>query len=173
MPDINGVIWITAFSGAGKTTVSQRLASVIRQKYGINPIILDGDLLRTALGDKIGHSHEDRLFLAGCYGRMAKLLQDQGHVVICATISMFHSVREWNRKNIPGYLEIYLRVPEYERKIRDTKRVYAGQNVVGMDIQAEEPANPDLVIDNYGAITPELAVEQILRLLTGARYEKS
>ena len=45
------------------------------------------------------------------YTKFAKLFTDQGIDVIFATISMFHSVRDWNKKNIKQYIEIYLKVP--------------------------------------------------------------
>ena len=39
------VIWITGLSGAGKTTVAEHLTLRIREG-GLQPILLDGDILR-------------------------------------------------------------------------------------------------------------------------------
>ena len=57
--------------------------------------------------------------------RLCRMLASQGGDVVCPTISMFHEVQRWNRENIPGYREIYLRVPMEELQRRDAKGIYA------------------------------------------------
>ena len=100
--------------------------------------------------------------------RLCRLLAGQGADVVCATISLFHEVQRWNRENIPGYREIYLRVPIDELRRRDNKGIYAGaqggdaRDVVGLDVPAETPESPDLVLDNYGALDVATAVDRIL-----------
>ena len=100
--------------------------------------------------------------------RLCRLLAEQGADVVCATISLFHEVQRWNRENIPGYCEIYLRVPLDELRRRDSKGIYAGaqrgntRDVVGLDVPAEAPESPDLVLDNYGALDVATAVDRIL-----------
>ena len=46
-----GVIWITGLSGAGKTTVAEKLYNQLIKKYS-NIKILDGDILRKKLNIK-------------------------------------------------------------------------------------------------------------------------
>jgi phosphohistidine swiveling domain-containing protein len=100
--------------------------------------------------------------------RLCRLLAEQGTDVVCATISLFHEVQRWNRENIPGYREIYLRVPIDELRRRDSKGIYAraqrgdARDVVGLDVAAEAPEKPDLVVDNYGALDVATAVDRIL-----------
>jgi len=100
--------------------------------------------------------------------RLCRLLAEQGADVVCATISLFHEVQRWNRENIPGYCEIYLRVPLDELRRRDSKGIYAGaqrgntRDVVGLDVPAEAPEAPDLILDNYGALDVATAVDRIL-----------
>ena len=76
---------------------------------------------------------------------------------------MFHAVRDWNRANISGYCEIYLHVPVDQRRARDPKALYRNQiaDMVGEDDTFEAPKSPDLVIENYGSLTPTLAVASI------------
>ena len=120
-------------------------------------VFLDGDKLRDAIAEDLGHPINDRQRSAMRNGRLCRLLAEQGIDVVCATISMFHEVQRWNRAHIPGYFEIYLRVPMAEIQRRDPKGIYArarageAANVVGIDIAAEEPEAPDLVLENYGA----------------------
>jgi adenylylsulfate kinase len=95
------------------------------------------------------------------YSRLAHLLASQGHVVVVATISMFREVYEWNRENLPGYLEVYLRVPLDERRRRDPKGIYEAfargelVHVAGLDISVDEPQYPDMVLT--GSATSEIA----------------
>lgn len=62
-------------------------------------MFLDGDILREVFGNDLGYSKEDRRKCAMRYSRLCAMLQRQGMNVICCTISMFDSVRDWNREN--------------------------------------------------------------------------
>src|SRR5271170_2624909 len=161
------VFWITGLSGAGKTTVGRELWRRLRAA-GSPVTFLDGDALRAVIAEDLGHNASDRRRSAMRNGRLCRLLAEQGADVVCATISLFHEVQRWNRKNIPGYREIYLRVPIDELRRRDSKGIYAGaqrgdaRNVVGLDLPAEAPEAPDLVLDNYGALDVATAVDRIL-----------
>jgi len=78
-------------------------------------------------------------------------------------MSMFDEVRAWNRAEIPGYFEVWLRVPLAELVERDTKGVYAaGELVVGRDLPADLPSSPDLIIDNHGSTDAAQAAARIL-----------
>lgn len=165
------VWWITGLSGAGKSTVSRLVRDGLADR-GVPVLILDGDVMRAVLGGNGGHGSEDRLRLAQTYARLAREIAEQGIDAVCATISMFHEVRAWNRSHIPHYREIYLRVPLPELENRDPHGLYAraraGQahKVVGIDLPLEEPASPDLVIDNFGATDPAAAAGRILALVS-------
>ena len=174
------VFWITGLSGSGKTTVGRELWSRLRAA-GHPVIFLDGDALRAVIAEDLGHSADNRRQSAMRNARLCRLLAEQGADVVCATISLFHEVQRWNRENIPGYREIYLRVPIDELRRRDSKGIYAGaqrgetRNVVGLDVPAEAPEAPDLVLDNYGALDVATAVDRILAVCAGgmARVRRS
>ena len=161
------VIWITGLAGAGKSSVARELRERLIAA-GRQPILLDGDELRTVLGPSIGYTPTERRELAHRYGKLCQALANQGFDVICATISMFHDVHAWNRSNLPGYCEVYLRVPATELARRNQKDLYSGSTsgpVVGVDAPAEEPLNPDLIVDNFGVETPNKAAAAIAELL--------
>ncbi len=162
----NQVYWLTGLSGAGKTTIGRLWRDELRQA-GETVIFLDGDEMRSVFGVGLGFSGSDRRKLAESYGRLCALLSGQGVTVVCCTISMFHSVRAWNRANIPGYYEVYIEASMDTLRRRDQKGLYSqnADNVAGVGLQVELPEAPDLVLDNNGARTPE---EQIAILRAAA-----
>ena len=162
------VYWITGLSGAGKTTIGKSLYGKIKENCP-NTVFLDGDALRKVFGDDLGYSKEDRKKCAMRYSRLCAMLQEQGMNVICCTISMFDSVREWNREHICNYKEIYVKVSMETLRARDQKGLYSGvteekqKEVVGVHMEIEEPKKPDLVLDNDGQWTPEELAREILK----------
>jgi glutamine kinase len=160
------VYWITGLSGAGKTTVGKELWRRL-QAAGRAAIFLDGDCMREVIAADLDHSVEQRRTSAMRNARLCRLLAQQGADVVCPTISLFHDVQRWNRENIPGYCEIYLRVPMQELTRRDCKGIYAaaacGQlhDVVGLDLPAEFPEASDLTLDNFGDLDSAAAVDRI------------
>ena len=161
----NRVYWLTGLSGAGKTTIG-RLWYEELKRSGENVVLLDGDELRAVFGGGFGFTAEARLKLAMSYGRLCALLAEQGITVVCCTISMFRSVREWNRANIPGYFEVYIQASMETLRQRDQKGLYSQnvENVAGVGLQVELPDTPDLILDNNGQRVPE---EQVAILRRG------
>ena len=154
------VYWLTGLSGAGKTTIG-RLWYEELKRTGEATVFLDGDELRQVFGGQMGYTLEDRRKAAMNYARLCALSSRQGLTVICCTISMFDSVRAWNRENIPGYVEIYIKASIETLRRRDQKGLYSAgkQNVAGVDFQVELPKAPDLILENDGQNTPEEQVE--------------
>lgn len=158
------IVWVTGLSGSGKTTTARLLASRMRA-HALGVAVLDGDELRAVLGsdgrssalEPTGHRSDARRFWAERYARLAGLLADQGLHVVVATISMFEDVRRTNRGSGRPYLEVYLRASEAVRRSRDSRGVYRGPDVVGVDIPWEEPATPDLVLDTERRTAEEVA----------------
>jgi cytidine diphosphoramidate kinase len=161
------VIWITGLSGSGKSTIANGVWQELRRR-GTHAILLDGDAVREVFGGDLGHGHEDRLRNAFRISRLAKLLSEQGTNVVCATMSLFRECHDWNRANLPAYLEIYLRVPMSELEKRDPKGLYkraaAGEakGVVGVDLPFDEPSKAHLLIENAAPATPALTIAKVL-----------
>ena len=142
------VIWITGSSGAGQTTLAEKL-NMRLQKRNIHPILLDGDVLRniftkSSVG-KESYYRNSRINLALKYGILSKTLSSKGYTVIIATISMFNEIYVWNRNNIINYFEVYLKVPLNELSLRDHTKIYQRHrdgelyDVAGLDLTVDEP----------------------------------
>jgi adenylylsulfate kinase-like enzyme len=168
------VIWITGLSGAGKSTLASRVCEKLRDMSKA-VVLLDGDELRAVFGAEgvSHHGREARLGLALQYARLCRLLAEQGLVVVIATISLFREVHAWNRANLPGYFEIYLKVPLAELRRRDPKGIYrrydAGEiaDVAGLDLDVDEPYAANLVVENASVDLDEQIITAVRKLTEG------
>ena len=150
------VVWITGLSGSGKSTLATEVVGQLRALRN-DVIRLDGDELREVFAvESINlqrHDRNGRLMLAMQYASLCRLLSMQGFTVVIATISMFREVYAWNRANLPGYFEVYLKVPIEELRRRDPKGIYrrfdAGDllNVAGLDLPVDEPEQADFEVE--------------------------
>lgn len=169
-------IWITGLSGAGKSTLAAPVAASLRS-MGEQVVLLDGDELRAVFGASaaVAQSHERaaRLDLALRYSRLCRMLSMQGLTVVIATISLFREVQDWNRQNLPGYVEIFLDVPLDELRRRDPKGIYrrydAGEisDVSGLDVAVDYPIAPDLRLTWQPDRRVEILAQDVLEYLTG------
>ena len=147
------VVWLIGLSGSGKTTLANEIVASTNIESK-NTILLDGDVIREIFGNDLGYSMEERLLNAQRICQLGKFLDDQGMNVICAILSIFPEIREWNRKNVRGYYEVFIDVPIEILVERDSKGIYGKYNrgeiseVVGMDINFPIPDKADLVIKN-------------------------
>jgi adenylylsulfate kinase-like enzyme len=174
LPKTVHVIWITGLSGAGKSTLAHEIVSCMRAA-GKASVMLDGDELREALGaassNADNHSREARLALAMQYSHLCRIFAMQGLTVVIATISLFREVHVWNRANLPGYFEVYLKVPLKELRHRDPKGIYkrfdVGEltNVAGLDLPIDEPDEADLVVDFIKGRSVSLIANELLENL--------
>lgn len=160
MQVVSGVIWITGYSASGKTTVGRKVELILREK-GVRTIFLDGDDLRSIFSNHWGYTREERIELAKIYFRLSSHLAAQGFTVVICAVAMYDDIREWLKENVPGSIEVYLDVPEAERRRRDslTKGIY-GKNVIDKNLY-DQPENPDIMVENHGAVDPDSAANSI------------
>src|SRR5215475_2078392 len=160
------VYWITGLSCSGKTTLGRLLCDRLRRS-GRACVQLDGDQLREAFDNDLGHGIIDRRRSARRYSGLSRMFAEQGIDVVCSTISLFHDVQRWNRANIQNYYEILMRAPLQVLIARDGKGLYRGalsgeiDDVVGIDLPAQEPEHPDIVIDNDGSQSPAALIDML------------
>ena len=85
--------------------------------------------------------------------RLAKFLTDQGIDVVVAALYSNREILDENKKLFDKYFEVYLKADIEFLKLRENKSLYTKaqsneiKDVVGVDINWQEPKNPDLIID--------------------------
>tara|TARA_A100000164_G_C21824767_1_gene732260 strand:+ start:185 stop:715 length:531 start_codon:yes stop_codon:yes gene_type:complete len=141
------LFWITGLSGSGKTTLAKKIFPFINKKYGPS-VHLDGDALRKIL-DLNGYSFKDRILNSKKYTKIAKFLTDQGINVVFSLVGLMNKPRNWNRKNIKKYIEIYIKSDVKKIISKNKKKIYRNKkNIVGINIKPQFPKNPDITIHN-------------------------
>ncbi len=157
-------VWLTGLSGAGKTTIAQRLAQELEQR-GRLVDVLDGDVVRTHLSKGLGFSREDR---------DTNILR-HGAAVITAAISPYIETRQQARAQIGNFIEVYVRCPLEELVRRDVKGLYEkalrGEiaNFTGVSDPYEPPPTPEVIVDTDQE-TVEQSVAKILAALEARGY---
>ncbi len=170
VPSVNNtppgaVVWFTGLSGAGKTTISVRVAEIIRER-GRSLEVLDGDIIRTHLSKGLGFSKEDRDTNVRRIAFVGHLLQRNRVLVLVASISPYRAIRAECREMIGDFVEVHVATPIEECERRDVKGLYARarageiKRFTGIDDPYEAPEAAELVID-----TTELTVEASAQLV--------
>jgi len=172
------IVWLTGLSGAGKTTVSIALESVLFEQKAL-VTILDGDVVRRGLNQDLGFSAEDRKENIRRIGEVAQLLAQQAFVVIVAFISPFREDRDWVRQSMDDgrFIEVFVDCPLAVCEERDTKGLYKKarkgeiSDFTGISSPYEPPTSPEIHIKT-SEHSVEDCVGQIIHFLEQARVFK-
>ena len=159
------LFWITGLSGSGKTLIAKKIKKNISKNYGPT-VVISGDDLRNIFKLK-GFNYNDRLKTVEKYCKLSKFFTSQGINVIFAVIGMIDQIRNWNKKNIKNYVEIFIK-SEIKTIIKNRKKkIYRdfNKNIVGLDIKPELPKKPDIIIrNNFKKNIDELSKELFLKI---------
>jgi len=146
------VIWLTGIPASGKTTLAEGLKNYY-EKQGTPVEILDGDEIRKSLSKDLGFSPEERKEHNRRVIFVAKILARNGVVTLVPLISPYRETRNYARKEIPNFVEVWVKTSVEECKKRDPKGLYkkaqAGEikNLTGLQAPYEEPQNAELVLE--------------------------
>lgn len=169
-------VWFTGLPSSGKSTLARLLERQLR-KWNVKVELLDGDVVRTHLSKGLGFSKEDRETNVKRIGFVCHLLTRNGVVAIASAVSPYRETRDYNRRMIGQFVEVYVKTSVEECEKRDVKGLYkkarAGeiQGFTGVDDPYEEPLNAEIVCETAGE-TPEQSAEKILKRLEALGYLK-
>jgi adenylylsulfate kinase-like enzyme len=147
------VIWITGISASGKSTLGKYFFKKFK-KIKKNTIFFDGDEFRKIFHNDIQYTLRDRDINAIRLTTLVKYVADQKINLIISANLTSQRFRDWCKKNVKNYFEIFIDTPFEKLKERDYKKLYKKalsgkiKNVVGIDIKFIKPKKPDLIIDN-------------------------
>ena len=170
------VLWFTGLSGAGKSTVANRVEQKL-YAMGKRTYLLDGDNVRHGLTKDLGFTDYDRVENIRRVAEVAKLMVDAGLIVITAFISPFKAEREMARELLGEgeFIEIFVNTPLDVCEARDPKGLYnkarTGElkNFTGIDSAYESPTNADIVLNNADK-DPATLSEQGIEYLQAGHY---
>ena len=165
------VLWFTGLSGAGKSTIANRVEQRLLAE-GLHSVLLDGDNLRHGLNRDLGFTDADRVENIRRVAEVARLMTDAGLIVLVSFISPFREERRMARERMEAseFLEIFIDVPLDVAEARDVKGLYAkaraGQlsHFTGIDSPYEAPEAPELRIDAAACSVDEAADRIIARV---------
>lgn len=86
------VFWLFGLSGSGKSTLAHTVERALHER-GYFTVLLDGDNLRTGLNAGLGFSDDDRRENLRRAAETAKLLRENGVVVLASFITPLESMR--------------------------------------------------------------------------------
>ena len=159
-------LWLTGLSGAGKTTISIALEKKL-EEAGYRVQRLDGDVVRQKLTPDLSFTKEDRDKNIERVTFVAELLVKHGIIVPCAFISPYRVERQYARKEIGRFVEIFVKCPLEVCEARDVKGLYTKarrgeiKNFTGIDDPYEKPENAEITVDT-SILTVEEEVESIV-----------
>jgi bifunctional enzyme CysN/CysC len=166
------VLWLTGYSGAGKSTIAKTLENRLYKKIGCHTVLLDGDNIRHGLCGDLGFSESDRSENIRRVGETSKLFFEFGNIVICTFISPFEKDRKFVRSLFPPdrFFEIYVKCDLDICMRRDPNGLYRKSlngtinNFTGISSPYEEPTNPEIIAET-AIFSPEDIVDSILKKL--------
>jgi adenylylsulfate kinase len=171
-------IWVTGLPGSGKSVVAESLLRLLNTR-GISAQLLSSDALRKVLTPKPTYSLEEREIVYATLVYIARVLTQNGINVIIDATGNLRRYRDNARKQIPHFIEAYLKCPLAVCMRREARRqkaheapsqIYAkaakgkAPTVPGMGQPYEPPLAPEITIDTTRT-TPEKASQEILAAL--------
>ena len=155
-----GVVWFTGISGAGKTTIAERLKQELMLRHDVRRCrILDGDELRAGLNKDLGFSMVDRRENVRRTAEVASILASSKVFTIVSTISPTNEIRYLARKIVEAhdlpFVLVHVDTPFEVAEERDVKGLYkkarAGEvmKFTGFTSEFEQPEKADVTVRGF------------------------
>jgi len=178
-------VWLTGLPGSGKTTIANELIKKFEQDK-IKVEYLRMDEIRKILTPQKEYTEKERDYAYRALVSIGKFLTDNGINVLIDATAHKKVWRELARKLIQNFVEVYVKCPfeicitrETRRKdnlivrnlykkalerMKSGKRIVGLGEVIGVDVDYEEPEKPELTIES-DKLGPKESSEKILQFL--------
>lgn len=153
------VVWFTGLPNAGKTTIS-KLVQERLEAMGCQVELLDSDEVPRSLTKDLSPdwvTRQRQKCTNLCF--IAKLLHKHRFIVLIASVGRFREMRDMARRDIPDFIEVYLKCPQKTRLERDDKAKY--RRYPETIHYYEEPEHPELTIETDRCPAEESAAKVI------------
>jgi adenylylsulfate kinase len=184
-------VWLTGLPGSGKTSRAKELMKKLKQEK-IHAEHLEMDEIREVLTPETKYTEEERDYAYRAIVLVSKLLTENRINVIIDATGHRRKWRELAREFIPNFIEVYIKSPlkvsmkresrrDDDKVLSDLykkalKRKEKGKDIeglgqmIGIDVEYEEPENPDLIIES-DKLNPRESSEKIFQLLKNKKWK--
>jgi len=185
-------IWFTGLPGSGKTLRAKKLLKILKKK-NIETEYLRMDEIRKILTPKKKYTEEERDHAYRALILIGKFLTDNGINVVIDATGHKRVWRKLARKLIRKFVEVYVECPldicmEREskrknnlilsdlykkaiRRKRGEKIMEDIGEVIGIDVEYEEPKKPEFVIQSDN-LNSKKSAEKVFKFLKSKRWVK-
>lgn len=162
------VIWLTGYSGAGKSTIAERLEQALFA-LGCQTVLLDADTLDRFEGLSLSDHPEQPSVQARRIGEMARLIFEHGQIVLCPCLSPFEADRHAVRNMFPKgrFFEVHVNCDLSVCKRRDPHGWYSrsiDKELPGISAPYEIPQHPECVVETDLQSLDDI-LEKLLKML--------
>jgi adenylyl-sulfate kinase len=162
------IFWFTGLSGAGKTTIAQKVYDQLVAQT-LEVLLLDGDDVRERFHTHLGFSEADIKENNALLAQLCIEHRDKYDVIMVPIISPYLSSRRDARKQIgDGFFEVFIHADLDTVVDRDTKGMYAKakrgefDNLIG--VSPKSPYQPPENADFTANTTQEDVIKSVRRL---------
>lgn len=169
------LIYLIGISGSGKTTIAEALERELRHDGSSQLQFIDGDTIRSQLGNLFGYTYEERMKCNQVIRVVIQYLINNGISVILTQVAAYEKMRRNMRDQfMPHYIEVYIKCSLEECIRRDVKGYYTQKNPIenlnGLNDIYEIPENSDIIIDTEHE-NIHSCVKKIMTYLRENHYE--
>ena len=144
-------LWLTGLSGSGKSAIARELLARL-QARGLEPAVLESDVLRTQLTPQARYDASERDFFYAALAQLGAHVVAQGRPVIFDATANRRAYRDAARAKIARFAEVFVDTPLEVCAARDVKGLYRAaredrsETLPGAQAAYEPPAAPELVL---------------------------
>jgi adenylylsulfate kinase len=145
-------VWLTGIPASGKSSVASELVKKL-QADGVSVAVLESDEMRNILTPEPNYGEEERDRFYRQLAQIGQLLTRSGVNVIFDATANKRVYRDYARKLIEKFVEVYVECPLEVCAARDPKGIYAkagrkqASSVPGLQTPYEPPLTPEVTLD--------------------------